>query len=245
MDVPGPSPWYLTSQGPQFPEMNVEWLDVSAFLKKYKANLGVNCTGKTFLVINSSLKMIFDFQCYVQKVDTGNILVWYEQTDKTAAGADLEIVIHLFDVSRLLSIVDLNSAVRRINSRNKIYWQGETQGKIEILKSLEEGLHTFVAPESMRNLPELLILGQSTAHGLESNYFDKMSLALYVVNFERQTLNIALQDWFNQGNYDFMYQWPTRLRRQLETGKIFGDGIRIRPFLLDQSSKGIAAWFDH
>ncbi len=244
-DVPGPSPWYLTSQGPQFAEMGVAWLDASAYLKKHKVNLGANSTGKTFLLINSSLKMIFDFQCYVQKVGTNNILVWYEQTNESASIADVKIVIHLFAIADLNSIVDVNYAVGKINSCNKVYWEGETSGKLEIPKNLEEGSHMFAAPDSMRNLSELLILGISTAHGLVSNYFDKMSLALFAVNFEKQTLRITLQDWFNQGNYDFMYQWPTRLKRQPETEAIFGDGIRIKPFMLDNSSKKIANWFDH
>jgi len=58
------------------------------------------------------------------------------------------------------------------------------------------------------------------------------------------------QDWFNHGNFDFGYQWLTRIARDTETGEITGDGIRIELFALDDSYRQLSTdrlrrWLHH
>ena len=55
-------------------------------------------------------------------------------------------------------------------------------------------------------------------------------------------LDMLPQDWFNAGDFDRGYQWPTRAARDDKTRRIVGDGIRIEPFVLDESGRRIAAW---
>ena len=49
------------------------------------------------------------------------------------------------------------------------------------------------------------------------------------------------QDWFNDGSYDFGYQWITRVNRRVD-GSIAGDGIRLGTFELDATNRMIKRW---
>ncbi len=39
--------------------------------------------------------------------------------------------------------------------------------------------------------------------------------------------------WWNEGNFDFGYQWITRVAREPATGNLAGDEIRFEPFIMD------------
>ena len=52
------------------------------------------------------------------------------------------------------------------------------------------------------------------------------------------------QKWFNEGNYDFGYQWITRVERNKKTGRIVGEGIRLGNFELDSTSTQIGRWLE-
>ncbi len=43
--------------------------------------------------------------------------------------------------------------------------------------------------------------------------------------------------WFNEDSMDLGYQWITRCARDPETGWMFGDGIRVDPFAVDESGE--------
>ena len=45
---------------------------------------------------------------------------------------------------------------------------------------------------------------------------------------------------FNRGDFDFGYQWITRVARDPKSRHIVGDGIRITPFRLDASGRKLA-----
>ncbi len=50
------------------------------------------------------------------------------------------------------------------------------------------------------------------------------------------------QDWYNEGRYDFGYQWVTRVARLPNGGAIVGEGIRLGVFRLNGSNRWIAEW---
>ncbi|MBI5301277.1 MAG: hypothetical protein HY868_04000 [Chloroflexi bacterium] len=62
--------------------------------------------------------------------------------------------------------------------------------------------------------------------------------AIFGFSFDKQIVEVYPQDWFNKGDYDFGYQWITRVARD-EDGKIIGDGIRLDRFRLDASGRNI------
>ena len=48
--------------------------------------------------------------------------------------------------------------------------------------------------------------------------------------------------WFNNGKYDFSYQWITRVARDPQTQRIFGEGIRLGMFQLDKTGRTVEKW---
>ena len=102
----------------------------------------------------------------------------------------------------------------------------------------EEGSHHINPPEDYASFEETLVLAD---HLPGSNGFDKMSRAIFAFNWLRKEMTVIPQDWFNQGNYDFGYQWITRVAR-LSDGGIVGDGIRLGAFELDETGKQVKRW---
>lgn len=244
-DIPGPSPWYLVSNGPKFDDFETEWIDGEKFTKsKLTGKQNKNYTGKTLLLIDNCVKMIFDFQCYVQKIDKTKFIVWYEQTDQKLTKSDLSIQILIVDILNLHTIYHPDEIVTTLNQNNKVGYDGDRIAKLTINTTLYFGNHKFIVPNEFKNLGEILILAKSNAPGQESNYWDKMSLSLYILNFQTETLEITPQNWFNNGSFDFGYQWPTRIKRENRTGDIYGDGVRIGAFKLSKDKKEIECWYD-
>jgi hypothetical protein len=240
-DTPGPSPWYLVSNGPRFENRKIEWLDGERFTES-KSNK-INYTGKTVLLINEEVKLLCDFQCYVLKVDNSRILVWYEQDDKEKAVEDLSINIMLIDIDKLQTIAFPDDIVKTLNGNQKIGVIGKAFSELEIKRTLGFGIHELNIPQEFKLFEEILILAKSNATGQESNYYNKMSLSLYILNFKEETVEVIPQDWFNNGAFDFMYQWPTRIKRDKETNQIYGDGIRIGAFKLSDNKREIEKWY--
>jgi hypothetical protein len=68
--------------------------------------------------------------------------------------------------------------------------------------------------------------------------------SIYCLRPDKNEVEVLPQDWFNHGEYDFGYQWITKVARDSHSGRIAGTGIRLRSFLLDDSGRRIAAEFD-
>lgn len=243
-DIPGPSPWYLVSNGPKFDSFETKWIDGEKFTKlKWTGKQNKNYTGKTVLLLDNAVKMIFDFQCYVQKIDKTKFLVWYEQTDKDLATTELSIQLLIVDILQLQTINQPDEIVSMLNQNNKVGFIGEAVSKLTVNTTLDFGIHLLTVPNDFKNLGEILILANSNAVGQETNYWDKMSLSLFILNFKGESLEIIPQDWFNKGSFDFGYQWPARIKKDESTGDIYGDGIRIGAFKLSKNKKDIECWY--
>jgi hypothetical protein len=79
-------------------------------------------------------------------------------------------------------------------------------------------------PEPVRQLEELVCAGPV------------WPLSLLVAHPTASTYRLHSQEWFcDETGFDLGYQWVTRVARDPVTGKIWGDGIRIAPFVLDDS----------
>lgn len=187
--------------------------------------------------------MLLDFQCYVVKVNKTKILIWYEQTDKMNITEDLSIKFFIIDISRLETITDPEEIAKKLNQNNKIGLIGSPIAELTLKTTLNFGIHKLDIPEDFKCLGEILLLAKSNAIGQESNYWDKMSLSLFILDCKKETVEIIPQDWFNKGSFDFMYQWPTRLKREETSNKIYGDGIRIRAFKLAENKREVEEWY--
>lgn len=93
-------------------------------------------------------------------------------------------------------------------------------------------------PEPLRHLPELLILCASSGIRSEPGA-DRGNLALLVASPRDGAFEVFPQDWFNDGGFDYGCEWVTRVARDPRTGRIHGEGIRIEPFVLDDTLRNI------
>jgi hypothetical protein len=92
----------------------------------------------------------------------------------------------------------------------------------------------WTVPEPLTNTEELLILCHSSA--IEpSPVLERSNLALLIAKPSAGIYELYPQDWFNNASLDYGYQWVTRVARDPESGRIHGEGVRIRPFVLDDS----------
>jgi hypothetical protein len=108
-------------------------------------------------------------------------------------------------------------------------------------------LSTTIAGEDLRaefatavaSLPELLLMCHCSAvdRGPAGEGGD---LALLLARPAQSTFRLYPQDWFNQGEYDYGFEWVTRVRRDAASGKVRGDGIRLLPFTLDDTLRNLA-----
>jgi len=92
---------------------------------------------------------------------------------------------------------------------------------------------TAAFPKELQTLEELLILCNSSAVSRPEGM--SAGLALLVARPRQGIFRIYPQDWFNDADLDFGYQWVTRVARDPETGRVFGEGFRIAPFELDDT----------
>jgi hypothetical protein len=184
---------------------------------------------------------VFDFYCYVSAMKGTRFLVWFEQN--SAIGASMTpstaIRLELLDADRLEVIEDVETASRELTmrrDRSRVWHRGGEVSACSVPAYLPAGTHRFPLPSEFREIDELLILAHCTTTA-------EMNLALHIVRPRENTIEVIPQDWFNKGNYDFGYQWPTRVAREPVTRKIFGEGFRLGRFVLDETGHRIEQWF--
>src|SRR5690606_32752721 len=105
-------------------------------------------TGKTVLLINDRPRLILDFQCYVQKMEDNNLLIWYEQTDDKTA-ENLEIRILLIDLNKLEDIDSPDNIAEKLNQNNKVGFIGQVISEFSIDKNLDFGIHDIEVPNDL------------------------------------------------------------------------------------------------
>ena len=237
-DTPGPSPWYLRRPGLALPSARgpLTWRSAGDHGER---------SGKTLLVAPSGdALLILDFHCYVQPLGPPRFLVWHsegEGADKRRSEVSA-VRFRVLDADALAPIEDVDAALAHMQAagRRSAIAAGEV-ASVAVPTSLDDGLNRLAFPEAMHEIDELLVLAHSTAGGVESNYDDQMRLQLWIIRPRDGTIDVIPQDWFNRGDYDFGYQWVTRVARE-PGGRIVGEGIRIEAFALDDSGRWISQW---
>jgi hypothetical protein len=113
---------------------------------------------------------------------------------------------------------------------------------MKVPTDLAPGRRSLEFLEPFSDLPELLILAEGL-YGRALVTSPGSRLAIFVIRPSDKSVTVIPQDWFNQGDYDFGYQWPTRVARDPESGRIFGEGIRIGAFRLNEAGNQVEKWF--
>jgi hypothetical protein len=229
--VPGPSPWYfrpnVTLCSTKFG--NVHWKH---------GEEGTPSSGKILLETDQGQVLaIIDFCHYIQFLEKTLFLDWYQPYPPNPLTFPVEI--SLYDCNKMKPLSHTTSTFSRMKSKGKNFLSnGGIIASVNIpTTQLERSSITF--PDPIKHIPELFMLAESSAV-LSS----KSKTCIILVHPTEGYYEIFPQDWFNMGNYDFGYQWITRVTRDPETKRIIGDGIRLGSFMLDESMRNLDQWIE-
>ncbi len=238
LTVPGPAPWYLAA-----PE--VATLQTSRGVWRWQTRHRAELETNSYLrAPDGSVALLVSLGCYVLPLPDERILVWHERKRSAVAGVDRPgIVFTVLHLNDLQPLADRKAAATAMRSANRsMAFEAGTPVVFEVPTGIGEGTHAMAPPAALRDVSEILVLGD---YGSESgNGFDRSFRAIFAFDFKAGQVSVLPQRWFNEGKYDFSYQWITRVQREPETGQIVGEGIRIRRFRLDASGTQVQAWLD-
>lgn len=227
-NAPGPSPWYLkdSSISIKTPYGIAHWEDAGGGPKK---------SGKTLLKVNDKILAIVDFYHWIKPLDESIFLVWNQPPVESGRTAPLNIFV--FDSNLFAPLENIDKICEEIKkTKCGFYCKNGLLNKIEIPTTKIGGPFIQQFPSPINRIEELLILINSSAV-CESNYLDEMNLCILIVRPQKGEYEIIPQDWFNNGSFDFGYQWVTKLARNPKSGNIIGCGVRIGDFELDNSNR--------
>jgi hypothetical protein len=177
--------------------------------------------------------LVLDFYCYARILDDGAVLLWRESGEK----AERRIVFDCFRLSSLQPVSDPRGTAADIRERKVGVAPLQSSEHWEFSPRLETGVHPLSLPHDWSRFEETLVLAD---HG-DANGYDKMARAIFAFDWSKRQVEIFPQDWFNTGDYDFGYQWITRVARRTD-GSIVGDGIRLGRFELDEGNRRVKKW---
>lgn len=222
--APGPTPWY-SKPGAAAVE-GFHWEESSG--------------GKTLLVGVDGSVAVLNAYNYVTTLDSSSLLIWNqrrEADDGHTAPVHLVVIRPSLlppfgdDLPREISRMDRTQARLALQDPPDVSMYMNTDVTGENISA--------VFPKQLHAIDELLILCDSSAiapreDGINAN------LALLVAKPKQSVYQLYPQDWFNSSDLDFGYQWITRVARNSQTGRVHGEGFRLKPFELDDSLRQLA-----
>jgi hypothetical protein len=212
--VPGPTPWHADC----LPTMT----------RSDGSKLVWKITGKEGMIVlakdepRGPAYLALGFYCYVWKLAPDTLLVFHERHEKDAY---LPAHFHIIECSSCnpigLEADGWGLERRRTHGDCPVAIKG-SQRILELPSDFEPGIHNLHFPEQMREYEEYLLLMTKTGYRLQ----------MCIANPRKNEVEIFPLDWFNDGDFDHGYEWITRIVRDLATGNILGEGIRIYPFIM-------------
>jgi hypothetical protein len=219
----GPSPWGFVNHSVTVQGNSYRFKETTAGNRNLSGLISMQSS-------DGSTLLILDFYCYARILADGITLLWRETENK--------IVFERFYLSSLQPIGDPLTTAKTVRKKKLGYSPLSISQHWEISPYLSAGTqHSLDIPYDWSPFEETLVL---TDHA-DSNGFDKMARAILAFDWSKRQVEVFPQDWFNQGSYDFGYQWITRVARRSD-GTIVGDGIRLGSFELDESNRQIKKW---
>jgi hypothetical protein len=233
--APGPTPWSVGSlpslRGPN--DLELRWRKS----EHMQVVLGDEQRREDFLA--------FGGYCYILPIGADRLCSWYHvstETVKQTTGVlqqlgfkhqskirDHSLRLTMIDTRSLKPLPSIpNLEVRRKSGEPPVEFLSNAVAETNITYPGEYGKLTHQFPDAMRSIKEVLVLGSVVAHGPRNQ-------SIWVVKPSENMINVLPMDWWNDGDYDYGYEWVTKLARDPKTGNIVGEGIRILPFLLDES----------
>ena len=227
--APGPSPWYYSQQPP---------LSSDAGPLIWKQLPTERSVGVGLVDAQGDYRLVLGYYSYAMPISRSRILVWYEAGEPPHPM--IGIAASILEIADLSPLEKKTVEARRPRSHApKLIFNGGQVASTTIPASLKTGLNRFVFPAAFKNLPETLMLGDNS-----SIPGTGMKRSIYCLRPNEEDIEVLPQDWFNLGNFDFGYQWITKVVRDPQSGRIVGTGIRLKSFVLDESGRQIEREFD-
>jgi hypothetical protein len=233
LTTPGPSPWHLRDPAMRIFTPEGEWTweffdgPTLGGMSRLQSPLGTTV-------------LLVDFYCYVQPLPDARLLVWFEigrQDPLRNPGVHFTLI----DLRALEALNDSAVIAGEMKEmKQQVRFSGGAAIHCEFTTTLDPGTHSISAPFEFHDLAETLVLADYGIPTRSSNHFDQMYRAIFAFDFEAGRVTVMPQRWFNEGNYDFGYQWIARVQRDPRTGRIVGEGVRIPPFRLDETGTNLA-----
>ncbi|HEY6185624.1 MAG TPA: hypothetical protein VIW67_25510 [Terriglobales bacterium] len=124
-------------------------------------------------------------------------------------------------------------------SSDRIYAATPPVAEFEVPVKLPAGTNKINVPAEMQTVDELIA---PTTYAAMSQ--DEPAMALYVFYLQAGLVEVLPQKWFTSAQYNVGQQWITRAARDRESHQIFGDGIRVGSFLLEEDGCRLQEWID-
>jgi hypothetical protein len=213
--TPGPTPWYLPTVDGYRWSTTAE--DMVCVLSRTE---GFIDQPQAVLILNG--------YSYVQVLNSTTLVVWRQLY--VAQGNSAPVVIRVFRLGELTGlgedVVTRAAALRYTHSTFSLSTTVSAECDLDTT-TVESSSAQF--PEILGGIDELLVLCQCSA------IKERSDLGLMVVQPKKSSYQIYPQDWFNKGGFDYGYESVTRVARNARTRFIEGEGMRIEPFVLDQT----------
>jgi hypothetical protein len=124
-------------------------------------------------------------------------------------------------------------------SNERIYSATAPLAEFEISSELPPGEHAIEVPAEFREAQELLIVSPLPAAAK-----DHPACAIVALNAREGRLRVLPQRWFTAAQFDSGYQWITRVARDSVSGRLVGEGVRIKPFELTADGCSLERWLE-
>jgi len=124
-------------------------------------------------------------------------------------------------------------------SQERVYARTAPVAELELAWALAPGTHKIEVPSAFASIDELLVISSYPAAGQQD-----AALAFFSLRPTASTVEVLPQRWYTAADYEIGRQWITRIARDPVSGRIVGEGIRIKPFELDESGTNIDRWLE-
>jgi hypothetical protein len=122
-------------------------------------------------------------------------------------------------------------------SSDRIYATAVPIADFEVPLNLAASAHKIDVPVQLQTVDELII---PTSYRAISN--DDPAFALFVFYLQAGLVEVLPQRWFTAAQYRVGQQWITRVARDLESHRIFGECFGAGMFLLEEDGCRLAEW---
>jgi hypothetical protein len=185
---------------------------------------------------DGNARLVIGVYTHVRSLGSGRLLIWYESSARTAeAESPSTVTFAVVELDRLDVISDIARGMKSVRERRLPVAIAATSG------AAQRAILSIPVQSLSRSLPVSLLAGMQESGELLF-FVHTEGTRLWALSPADGRLEVATQEWFNRGDYDRGYQWPTRAARDPDTGRIVGDGIRIGTFLLNKSGTNVARW---